>query len=268
MSPRKYNLDEMSFSTITQNSCYWAGFIASDGCIYENMVKITLKNCDKKHLEKFLYFLKANYKIKDNGKYSTVCIYSKQMIQDLFSLFNIYPKKSLNISMPNLQNDMLRHYIRGYFDGDGCIKFNKRRSLIHISIVSGSQKQIEDIKNRVFGQTNIQLCFYKYNRKNGNNVYVVEKCGTQAELFLQWLYNDSTYYLDRKFNKLDEYRILREVFINNLLQKKYEKRFQGRNREIYNLIKSGMPRKDVAKMFGLAVSSCNYIMKNFKEVGL
>jgi len=53
---RKYGLNENSFSKITLESCYWAGFIAADGNIYNKYLSIELNNIDEKHLQKFRTF--------------------------------------------------------------------------------------------------------------------------------------------------------------------------------------------------------------------
>ncbi|MFA5048454.1 MAG: LAGLIDADG family homing endonuclease [Patescibacteria group bacterium] len=161
---RKYSLNESIFSTINAESCYWAGFIAADGTIYDNMVKIVLHKKDIKHVELFLNFVMGNYKIKNIGKYCEVCIYSKQIVDDLLHNFNVFKKKSLTIDLPDLSSCMIRHYIRGYFDGDGCITWNKKQNL-KISVVSGSFKQIENIKKVVCKQTGIELLFYTYTKK-------------------------------------------------------------------------------------------------------
>lgn len=30
-------------------------------------------------------------------------------------------RKTFDLKMPNIPDEMIRHFIRGYFDGDGCI---------------------------------------------------------------------------------------------------------------------------------------------------
>ena len=52
--------------------------------------------------------------------------------------------------MPNIPENLIRHFIRGYFDGDGCATFsfatktNKHRTL-RTMFCSGSKDFLEDI---------------------------------------------------------------------------------------------------------------------------
>lgn len=263
---RKYKLNENIFSTYNPESCYWAGFIAADGTIYENMVKITLHNIDMDHIQKFINFVEADYNIKVEGNYSTVCIYSKQIVEDLYINFNLFPCKSLTISMPNIPKDMLRHYIRGYFDGDGSLQWRNKN--IKINLISGSFNQIDDIKKYVSQEIGIKFCYYVYDKKRKNRIYVIEKTGACADLFLEWMYADCKYFLDRKFNKLIEYRKKREDVLSSRAQKKFERFFCDRNKKIYDLLKSGMSFKEVGEIYNLSVSSCKHIYGRFKQIGL
>src|ERR1700686_1372684 len=61
---RIYSFDENIFEKIdSHEKAYWLGFLASDGSIYNNAIKIGLSFKDFAHLEKFRYFLKADHPI-------------------------------------------------------------------------------------------------------------------------------------------------------------------------------------------------------------
>ena len=52
------------------------------------------------------------------------------MVNDLINLGCI-PNKSLTLTFPDFINDeLLPHFIRGYFDGDGCIWNGKRKKVV------------------------------------------------------------------------------------------------------------------------------------------
>ena len=44
------------------------------------------------------------------------------MCTDLMKL-DVVPRKSLIAEMPNINKSLVRHFIRGYFDGDGNISY-------------------------------------------------------------------------------------------------------------------------------------------------
>lgn len=143
-------LDENSFSVYTPENCYWAGFIGADGNIFigkgGHRVSIQLAQKDKNHLEKFNNFLRGNYTIEERtsekgntlSNLVAIQVYSKKLAMDLFNNFNIIPNKSFTLQPPNLPPELVKHYIRGYFDGDGHIEKRSNISL-GFTITSGSK---------------------------------------------------------------------------------------------------------------------------------
>ena len=71
--------------------------------------------------------LKERTNTAGNGKtYKTVRVNvcNKKMCNDLFNL-GIVSNKSLTLQFPkNIPNSLIKHYLRGYFDGDGSISTN------------------------------------------------------------------------------------------------------------------------------------------------
>ena len=63
------------------------------------------------------------------------------------------PNKSLILTFPDINvvsEDLVRHFIRGYFDGDGCLSFNKNKYCTpNISILGTKQflEKLETISN-------------------------------------------------------------------------------------------------------------------------
>ncbi len=116
-----------------EEKAYWLGFIMADGCVsltQSPKVTIKLHQKDEQHLTAWHKALGSCLKIHyfGNTVYSTH--YSDKMCQDLIGLGCI-PKKSLTLKFPVLREDLIRHFIRGYFDGDGCI-FKSRRGQLRI----------------------------------------------------------------------------------------------------------------------------------------
>ena len=127
---KKYSHNLNFFSEINNKSAYWAGFIAADGCIIGNRLKIKLKSTDEHHLYKFLKDLESNHVIlHETGKrnetttyVSAVLITSDQLTKDLLETYNISSNKSLTLIPPNLNDDLfIDCFIKGIFDGDGTI---------------------------------------------------------------------------------------------------------------------------------------------------
>ena len=112
------------------------GYIVSKRRGKDNKLRSRLELClqknDKKHLKKFAKSLNATYPIKDgiaqrNGKKtfrSVIEIYNKELCQDLIN-YGCVQNKSFCLKYPLIPYNLNRHFIRGYFDGDGCISYNK-----------------------------------------------------------------------------------------------------------------------------------------------
>lgn len=111
---------------------YWIGFILADGSVSEQAygrtkaLSIVLKHGDRGHLEKFKKALGAQHKIipvshKTGHKGARLAISSSEMV-DALAEYNIEPRKSADQKFSeNIPPDLLRHYFRGYFDGNGGI---------------------------------------------------------------------------------------------------------------------------------------------------
>jgi hypothetical protein len=137
MSHRIYGVDRNYFYYLTNESCYWAGFIGADGTILERDrgVKIGLQERDRWHLEKFAYScgfsgpiaVYPQYSNKNAQNTASLTVNSvPEWLWDLNSCFNITPRKSLTLRPPNLNDhNYILSYIAGYIDGDGCIDIKK-----------------------------------------------------------------------------------------------------------------------------------------------
>jgi len=128
LSFRMYTRNDNAFSNITLEACYWAGFIAADGCLYNKReLRVCLSNADKGHLEKLRNFIGytgplAQSKITTN---LYLVVSSSQIYSDLNKNFNITPRKSLTLLPPiGLTYKQSLAYIIGYIDGDGSIGYN------------------------------------------------------------------------------------------------------------------------------------------------
>lgn len=121
-----YDLDVAYFDEInTQDKAYWLGFIAADGCVINRPAKrlltITLAKKDESHLVKLSECVGSNKPIhqrKDGAVQLDLC--SDHMVRSLIK-HGIVERKSKVLKAPRLSEDLVRHWIRGYFDGDGSI---------------------------------------------------------------------------------------------------------------------------------------------------
>lgn len=196
------------FEKYTKESCYWAGFIAADGNISmkEDSVNIHLASLDYSHLEKFAKIINYQGNLEKKEKDCRINVYSPTYKNDLINNFDITPQKTKTIFIsPKIPKEFLSDYIRGYFDGDGCI--SQTNGYLHISFTSGSEVLLEQIKE------------YFYNEG------IIIRGKNQKPL----IYNDRqiNYFCQNALNILD---ILYQNSTDNIrLDRKYEKYLYYKN---------------------------------------
>lgn len=209
LDKRKYILNDFYFESLTVNSAYFLGFIAADGHItnYENKLNYLIINIiesDKEILEKFTkeisYTGNIYFTPKKNGQnQSAVRICSNQIKADINKYFNSTNKTYNLYWCRNIPEDLIIHFIRGYFDGDGCVYFNKQKGNYSASIV-GTENFLTGLKKYYNLSTNSEdgsiKVYDTYSHLVFSGKYLAKK-------FLDWIYKDSTEEtrLSRKYQK-------------------------------------------------------------------
>lgn len=209
-------LNENFFHSIdNEHKAYFLGLLISDGNIFTSSknhasISITLKEEDKYILEAFRTDINANKKVCSDGRGCfQFAINSNQMAKDL-QQYGVVPRKSFKTYLPML-NDllMMRHLIRGIFDGDGSIQMkqtqNNNRFLHNISFC-GTHQLMLDISNFVFNtlHLNQKPTVYDYKNKALSEIRIQSK--NDMYLFGEWIYKDSSIYLKRKHDKYLQFK--------------------------------------------------------------
>ena len=107
------------------------------------------------------------------------------------------PKKSLILKFPTEQqvpNYLIKHFIRGYFDGDGW--FSNTPSCFQVGII-GTEDFIKGFLNIIEIQNKNNKIFTVH-REDGAKRYVFGGLNDVTN-FLNWIYKDANIYLDRKY---------------------------------------------------------------------
>ena len=202
---RVNNFNDDYFEKIdTEDKAYFLGLLFADGNVYlkRHRVQITLSNEDAYILNKFAECINYSGKLySDRGLYSKLILPSKKMCNDLISL-GCTANKSLTLKFPDkVPSELLHHFIRGYFDGDGHISKDKKlvNPYYHINITS-TEEFIITLKD-VFVKNNIDVgkSYKRYKNKevSAHTVYVKNK---SAKEFVDYIYRDATIFLNRKYN--------------------------------------------------------------------
>lgn len=199
----RHNINHQAFRVVNSQSSYWAGFIAADGCINKNRVDIELAKHDEVHLKKLCDFVGRDDKLWYREKYgkhsASVSLVSKQIVSDLYDNFGITTSKSLTLCPPQISDNMVSHYIRGYMDGDGCIDIHKSSNSVRLSFVCGSIRLLDWLKDTIID--NVDLSGNPNIRQRKQNCYSLEFKNKHTLDILDWIYKGSvpSMRLDRKY---------------------------------------------------------------------
>ncbi len=204
----KHNINKFS-SIKTEEDAYWLGFIYADGYVSDqNNFEVSLKLSDKKHLEKLKEYLELKLPIYTDD-YRCRLIYKNSYLVNNLKKLSITPRKSLTLKFPYgiMSKELYRHFIRGYFDGDGSVSFYKIKSK-KLKILSLSLLGTKSFLDGVRKYSPIQ--FSKYVKNNGSNeTLVLSVSHKKADIFGYWLYSDCNIYLDRKYKKYMNAHLIR-----------------------------------------------------------
>lgn len=194
-SVRQYYFNESFFDVIdTEEKAYILGLIAADGYIdiEEKSVSLQLHSKDEYILNKIKSLIGDTaplYKRKNKNS-KTLTLSSKKLVKSL-NLFGIVRNKTLSLSLPNLDTKFMKHFLRGYFDGDGWI--GKSQAVL----VGASYLFLSQLKNFIFQTFNYEIPL-KYIKRKNSEYWRLEFC-TQHSSFFKWMYQDNLLSLPRKY---------------------------------------------------------------------
>lgn len=216
---RKYALNENYFDEIdTSNKAYILGFLYADGYNnrINNSVVLSLSKEDREILEKISEEVGSNkplfesdYVNKNDGTERHMLILtmaSKHMCESL-EKWGLTQNKTFTITFPDfLREDLIPHFIRGYFDGDGCACIYKRSDTEEIdfcSTIMSSLKFCEGLLEYL-KEKEIFFCLDipKGHEQNG---LIRSHSKKENKKFMNLIYKDADLYLKRKFDKFQKF---------------------------------------------------------------
>jgi len=224
---RKYTFDYDYFSKIdTCEKAYWLGFLFADGCInsFNDKTSLCLQQRDKEHIIKFCNTIQRSsddmYFSKKTKSYNlTLC--SKKMAKDLINL-GCVNKKSLILQFPDetiISKSFVFSFIRGYFDGDGCIHLLNKGLNAVISFV-GTNIFLQKLK-LILEEHGIICNVYKTH----SQAYQLSFSSKQSvEIFYNLIYpNKNVVNLNRKHEKfLNYFEIKNKNLLKNFKKSKHK----------------------------------------------
>ena len=217
---RKYPINENFFDKIdTEEKAYILGLLYADGYnnTDRNSVSLGLKESDKEILEKITNLIQPTKPLQyvvtkkdkkgfenSQNQYKLV-IANKHISQRLVEL-GCGKAKTHNLVFPTeeqVPSHLIRHFIRGYFDGDGSVSGDKQKQISFVG-TTNFLKLLQQILMIELGFSETKLTQRWKDRENEIRSLIF--CGTnQCIKFRDWLYEGATIFMKRKKEVFDTY---------------------------------------------------------------
>lgn len=207
-----------------EHKAYWLGFILADGSVRHHTEKgrcyslrVELKYLDKYLLEELIKDLGSNKIVKEtfggngfnNEKYTKpkhncyVSFNSEQIFKDLNKYGIIQNKTKLITDIPKIPQELMQHFIRGYFDGDGTVYLNSKCRTLRVAFY-GTYSFISNLRNYLAQEINLNMC--KVTQQQNADVSFVSYCAkNNIKVLYEYMYKDATIFLTRKKELFDKY---------------------------------------------------------------
>lgn len=214
----KYISNEKFFDIIdTQEKAYVLGILYADG---NNFVKgvssyevsIALQEEDREILEKIKDLispttsLKFINKLRPTHKNQYLLKVNSKIISNQLTNLGCIPNKSLKLTWPKwLIDNLIQHFIRGYFDGDGSLWAKQPTDTGQIDYgfsITSTENFCDFIKEYL---ANMNIHCTKNIISNGITTTIAVGGNKQVKKVLDWMYQDATIYMQRKYNKYQKF---------------------------------------------------------------
>ena len=215
----------------TEIQAYLLGFIMSDGCINDERHTLSI-HINNKDVEIFKYFkmispdaytqeLKGTESIATvrgktvkNSSSVRLSIASKILIEDLHKLGIVERKTYKELHIPNMPKKLIRHFFRGYFDGDGCFTYyahepNKANREVNwtikssIKICAKTSTLLTEFQKWLSESFDISVNINYIKRDDMYSLCTSSK--KNVEYLYHIMYDNSIFRLSRKYNKFNHY---------------------------------------------------------------
>lgn len=220
-------INEEFFNNInTEIKAYLLGFYAADGYISISKTRnipnyrVGIQNSidDIEVLEMFNKYICPNHNINIKEKSEIKKAqghlrWTSKIMCNKLSEIGLGERKTLNFNfnLDSLQEDLKRHFIRGYFDGDGSFSCNNiifsTNKLDFTNLILEEFKKLSKLINGIIYTKQGKTCEYYTLRLNfkGQRYYCVE-------IIYDYFYKNSNFFLSRKKEQF-------EYYLNTVLNK-------------------------------------------------
>lgn len=207
--PYNKNLNHNFFDVIDSEQKAWLlGFLFTDGNVRKKgncyQIRLSIQLADEDIINDIKNWLNIDTKTlydKRPGKETCGISFTSENIFNKIAEYGIIPNKTYEtdqLYIEKIPKEYQKAYIRGLFDGDGCLSFTGGND-VSFDFTSHYLKTVEQFQYFIDNQIH---------KKNHNKIQTnasKSRCFWRGRLqvlkILDWLYDDAEVYLKRKYDK-------------------------------------------------------------------
>ncbi|MFA7315633.1 MAG: LAGLIDADG family homing endonuclease [Candidatus Paceibacterota bacterium] len=179
--------------SITKNGGYYISFQSKDKQII-NDIKKSIGSLNK---------ISKRTNLLSNGVFYRLQIGSRAIVERL-QILGFQTQKTKHLPFPNMEEKMLSHFVRGYFDGDGNIwkgevhkERKTRHTVLQLAFTSGANNFLEQLQSSINKRLGTKGCIVLSKSRSYSRLQY--STGDALKIY-DFMYNDNTssLYLKRK----------------------------------------------------------------------
>lgn len=215
---------------------YVLGYLYADGSLedasYLRGKYTRVSSTDKSTIIKIKRWLASKHTIvgerptTKNGKVRHLLRIGNHKLYASLLRHGLYPNKSLSIQFPKIPTKYLHDFIRGYFDGDGCVHLKKSVKKVRprilakkllIIFTSGSENFLKSLCDVLHTKLKLRNCHVF----RGGRAFRLCYSTLDSILLFKFMYKNVTgqTLLKRKSNKFKKYFLLHPEKIDSAVKK-------------------------------------------------
>lgn len=216
----RYQVNEKLFTTWSHKMAYVLGYLYADGSMedasYLRGKYLRVSSTDRDTILAIKKYLDSKHTIVETspkkGKNQYLLRIGNASLYNSLLEIGLHPNKSLTIKMPPVPDEFFPDFVRGYFDGDGCVSLYRTKGVANQEIInklsviftSGSFDFLKQLCNTL--NTRLRLRQQKVYRSDRSfQLRYATQDSVKLFEFLFLKHDQGQYYLERKFEIFNYY---------------------------------------------------------------
>lgn len=202
----RHEADFSYFESIdSEQKAYWLGFLYADGCLTGCSLKFGLNKDDVDTVKQFCEDIGSTYPIHNEGTICRVTMTNRKLSKDLIKQ-GVVHQKTFSLKFPTkdiVPKHLLNHFIRGYFDGDGCVTHQCNGTQCSIGF-AGLDSFLIELQKVLVEECDLNMVKMHSRRISSPEFKQFSYRGNkQCKRIYDYLYKNATRWMPRKREKME-----------------------------------------------------------------